>query len=215
MDEWVQRFIEAAISIFAIVNPIGNLPLLGALTEDSPPPERRRIFRLAGLTALCILVGMAIGGQFLLTSVFHVSIPEFTFGGGVLLAVISIRNILSRMGPPQKTGSPSGVVSVRTGEADEITLAISPIAFPLLVGPGSIVTVMLVVSRDGLGLGLAASLAAFVFILAILNWSHALLRLMGRIGSLAVGRVLQIFILAIGVHFMFKGARDAFPGLLK
>lgn len=208
----IRSFLEATISILAIVNPVGNLPLLAALTEGVAAAERRRVFRLAGLTGFCILCVAAVAGKFLMRDVFHIEPPEFIFGGGLLLIVISIRNIMTRL-PQRYAGTPSAAGTTQPSEDEEITLAVTPIAFPLLVGPGAIITVMLIVDRHGVLYGLAAGATAFVCVMALLNWSHALLRLMGRVGTIAIGRVLQIFILAIGVHFLFEAIRLAFPGL--
>lgn len=201
--EQVRQFGEAAISIFAIVNPIGGLPIFVGLTEDASPQERRRVFRLAGLAALAIICVMALVGQLLLDSVFQLRIEEFTFGGGLVLVAMGIQSILA--------GSSSRHVrsiDPKDRSLDSIRLAISPIASPLLVGPGSIVTVMLLVNQHGRGFALAACLAAFVFVILILNYAHVLFRVMGQLGSIAVGRVMQIFIVALGVKFCFRAVEQ-------
>lgn len=208
----IRGFIEACISIFVIINPIGNLPLLVGLTEGAPPARRRRVFRLAGLTALLIISAFAVAGQLLLQDVFHISIPEFTFGGGLLLIVIGIRNIIQG---PGGSRAPDARSDLPAGEEDQLTLAVSPIAFPLLVGPGSIITVMLIVHSHGVLYGVAACVVTFIFVMAVLEWSPLLLHFMGKLGAMAVGRVLQIFIVAIGAHFVFRALAEAFPGLIK
>jgi multiple antibiotic resistance protein len=209
----IRGFTQAVVSIFAIVNPVGNLPLLAGLAEDVPDRERRKIFRLAGVVAFCILSAFAVAGKFIMHDVFHITIPEFTFGGGLLLVVIGIHNIMAHAGRrgPATTGQPPG----GNQEAEVTTLAVSPIAFPLLVGPGAIVTVMLLVERHGSLYGVGASAVAFLFVMAVLHWSDLLLRIMGRVGTVAIGRVLQIFIIAIGVHFIFTAITQTFPTLAR
>jgi len=199
LTEQLRAFGEAAISIFAIVNPIGNLPIFLGLTEGASTQERRRVFRLAGLAALAIICVMALAGQFLLHYVFHVEIEEFMFGGGLLLVVTGIANILQKA---EKRRWLQGDEQDRALE--QMRLAVSPIASPLLVGPGSIVTVMLIVNQHGRLFAVAACLAAFIFVILILNYAHYVYRLMGRLGALAVGRIMQIFIVAIGVKFCFR-----------
>jgi len=206
--EAARGFAEAAISIFAIVNPIGGLPIFVALTEDVPKAERRRLFRLAGVAALAIICIMALAGQVLMHNVFHVTIQEFAFGGGLLLVVIGIRGILPR---PQAASRPAAGADAQHRLA--VQLAISPIASPLLVGPGSIVNVMLLVNEHGRLFAVAACLTAFVFVILILNYAHIVYRLMGEVVVLAVERVMQIFIIAIGVKFCFRAAVTVFPGL--
>ncbi len=91
----IHQFTEAAISIFALVNPIGNLPVFASLTEDVPVAERRAVFRLAASTALGVIVAMALAGQVLVELVFHLTLDEFAFAGGLVLVVVGIRRIVS------------------------------------------------------------------------------------------------------------------------
>jgi len=208
--EAARVFSEAAISIFAIVNPIGGLPAFVALTEDVPKAERRRLFRLAGVAALVIICLMALAGQVLMHNVFHVTMQEFAFGGGLLLVVIGMRGILQ---DPKPASGPAADADAQRRLA--MRLAISPIASPLLVGPGSIVNVMLLANEHGRLFAVAACLTAFVFVILILNYAHVVYRLMGQVAALAFGRVMQIFIIAIGVKFCFQAAVKVFPGLVQ
>ncbi len=208
----IREFAQAVISIFTIVNPLGNLPLFAYLAEEVPDRERRRFFDRAGLVAFCIISIFAVAGKYIMRDIFHITIPEFTFGGGLLLVVIGIHNIMER----QERSLPGDRgISLSTVEEREITLAVSPIAFPLLVGPGSIVTVMLIVDRHGSLYGVAAGAVAFIFVMAVLHWTDVLLRLMGRIGAVAIGKVLQIFIVAMGVRFIFAAVTQTFPALMR
>jgi multiple antibiotic resistance protein len=208
----ISSFMQAVISIFVIVNPLGNLPLFAGLAEDVPDREKRRVFRLAGLVAFCIISAFAVVGKYIMRNVFHITIAEFTFGGGLLLVVIGIYNIMARSRRPTSASNEQDSTNISDRE---ITLAVSPIAFPLLVGPGSIVTVMLIVDNHGSLYGVAASAAAFIFVMAVLHWSDILLKLMGKVGAVAIGRVLQIFIVAMGVHFIFSALMQAFPILVR
>lgn len=142
----ISGFAEAVVSIFVIVNPLGNLPLFAGLAEEVPDNEKRRVFHLAGVVAFCILSAFAVVGKYVMRDIFHISIAEFTFGGGLLLVVIGVYNIMARSRRPAPAIEPHDSAAV---SEQEITLAVSPIAFPLLVGPGSIVTVMLIVDRHG------------------------------------------------------------------
>jgi multiple antibiotic resistance protein len=195
MLETLHNYLDAVITIFAIVNPIGGLPVIAALTEGFPKPQQLRVLRLAGLVALAIIAGMAVFGQFIIDYVFHINIQEFAFGGGLLLVVVGVYNMM--------IGSRTSRRSDEVPDAAEtIKLAVTPIACPLLVGPGSVVTVMLITSRHGIFFAVTASVVAFVFVMLVLNFSQRIFRLMGQIGSLAISGVMHIFIISIGVHFM-------------
>jgi multiple antibiotic resistance protein len=218
--EDVRTFLESVVSIFAIVNPIGGLPLFLALTEDLTVPERRHLFRLAGVISLAIICVMAVAGRYLVTVVFHISFAEFMFGGGLILIVIGVLALVEK----PETRRERVAMDPQERKLQEIRLAVSPIASPLLVGPGSIVTVMLIVARQseamhstfyGMLYGLAACLVAFAFVILILNYAGVAFRLMGTVGSIAVGRVMEIFIVALGANFVFTAIKDAFPALNK
>ena len=191
----IQQVIEAAISIFALVNPIGNLPVFATLTEDVPVVQRRALFRLAASTALGVIVVMALAGQVLVEMVFHLTLDEFAFAGGLVLVVVGIRRIVSEPGAPKPAPAHADA---------HIHLAVSPIALPLLVGPGSIANVMLITQHYGRLYAVLACLAGFAGVFLVLHFSGRLYRLMGRVGTLAVGRVMQIFIVAFGVKFCFR-----------
>ena len=209
-SQYVKDFLEAAVSIFAMVNVMGNLPVFVGLTDDVDTKERRELFRLAGLTAFVLICLMAVAGNFLLQYVFHIRMPAFMLGGGLILIVVGIRSILSR--PKSRSSAPSAPEAA-AGDIDHVSLAVTPIASPLLVGPGSIATVMLVASEHGILFALGACLVTFALVLLILNYAHVIYRLMGRVGALAIGRIMQIFIVAIGANFVLQALKDTFPCL--
>ena len=204
--EDTRRFLEAVISLFAIVNPIGNLPIFVGLTPDVSDADRRKLLRLAGVVGLVIVAILGVAGRFLLSGVFHVSLDEFMFGGGVLLMVIGVRNIIASRSesPAPRPGSPGETWRRR------VQVAVSPIAIPLLVGPGSIATAMLVVNQHGAVFGLAACVVTFAMVILVMHYSQWIFRVIGEIGTLAIGRVMQIFIVAIGAHFVLQSIRTLF-----
>jgi multiple antibiotic resistance protein len=204
--EEIREFSKAAISIFAIVNPVGALPLLMGITEGEEPRQRKRLVRVASVAALAVISVTAVAGDFLMETVFQVHINQFTLGGGILLIVFGIRNMLV---PPTALKAESASES----EHRKVLLAVSPIACPLLVGPGAIVTAMLISRQHSPLYALGACLAAFVFVALILNFSHVLYRVLGPIVTLAVGRILQIFIVAIGTQFIVRAVLELFPAL--
>ena len=204
--EDARKFAEAAISIFAIVNPVGSLPLLISLTEGAEERQRRRLIRIASAAAVGIICVVAVAGHFLLKSVFNLEIAQFTLGGGLLLMAFGIRNIL---------GATAGLKAENPAQAEQVrvAMAVSPIACPMLVGPGAIVTTMLIAQNHGVCYALGACLAAFVFVTLILNFSQVLYRFLGPIATLAIARIMQIFIVAIGTKFVINALKDLFPAI--
>lgn len=198
-------FITACLSLFAIVDPVGGIPVFVGLTRGIDDRERRRVMRLAVLTAFALVLAFALTGTVIMREVFHITMSEFTFAGGLLLVVVGIRDMMAAGGIEEDTAQKHPL--------HYRAVAISPIAIPLLAGPGTIVTVILYQDQYGLLFVLLMCLAVFSVSLLVLSFSGAISRVLGRVGMLAVSRVMQIFIIAIGVRFMFMGLRESFPGL--
>jgi multiple antibiotic resistance protein len=203
-------FFQAVLSLFAIVDPVGGLPVFLGLTHGATDKERRRVFTIAVITSFLVILAFALTGSYIMKNVFHISLYEFTFAGGLLLVVVGIHEML-------KTQS-SQAVNIENHPEEERNhhlhaLAISPIACPLLAGPGTIVTVMIIQRQFGLVFAVGTCVVVFGATMLILAFSVAISRLIRPVGMLAVARIMQIFIIAIGVHFMFMGLEEAFPRL--
>ena len=207
MDGSLLIFFQAVLSLFAIVDPLGGLPVFIALTRDLSEQERRRIFRLAVIIAFLLIVLFALVGSYVMQHVFHIALSEFAFAGGLLLVVVGIREMIVTGNPEETIPGQSREMASRHYQA----VAVSPIACPLLAGPGTIVTVILFQGQHGHLFAISVCTVVFALTMLILSFASRLSRLMGPIGMLAVARIMQIFIIAIGVHFMFMGLAEAFP----
>lgn len=210
MEVSLIAFFQAVLSLFAIVDPVGGIPVFISLTEGATETERRRLLRFATLIALALVVAFALVGSAVMQFVFHISVSEFTFAGGLLLVVVGIREMLVT----SSADSGSGAADDPGRRNQRLhALAVSPIAVPLLAGPGTIVTVILFQGRYGQLFAIAVCVVVFAASLLVLHYASAISRVIGRVGMLAVSRVMQIFIIAIGVNFMFRGLAGEFPRL--
>ncbi len=194
----MQSWINAFLALFAIVNPLGNLPLFAELAAALDRPTRRRLFHTATVTGLVTLLLLAVFGQWVMDVVFRIQMAEFKIAGGIMLTVIAVRNVA--FGAPEH----------RLGKGDDVLeYGVVPLAVPLLVGPGAVVTAILVLNRDGMLIATTSIVAVFGATWLILQASALLHRLIGRLGSLALSRILQIFIGAIGAHFLMSGLKES------
>ena len=207
MEVTLIAFFQAVLSLFAIVDPVGGIPVFISLTQGVTETERRRLLRFATLTALALVVSFALA---VMQYVFHIRVSEFTFAGGLLLVVVGIRDMLLG-GSPETENAVTDDPGRRRQRLH--ALAVSPIAVPLLAGPGTIVTVILFKGQYGQLFAVGVCVVVFTVSLLILNYAGWISRVIGRVGMLAVSRVMQIFIIAIGVNFMFRGLAEAFPRL--
>ncbi len=211
MEFTLLAFLQASLSLFAIVDPLGGLPVFISLTQGLDDRERRRVFRFAVLVAFLLIVVFALVGTYVMQNVFHIELNEFMFAGGLLLVVVGIREMLVEGLP--RAGERSCPDAAERDLFRYRAMAVSPIAVPLLAGPGTIVTVMLFQGSYGQVFALSICVVVFAATMLILAFASHLSRLLGQVGMLAISRIMQIFIIAIGVHFMFMGLEEAFPAL--
>jgi multiple antibiotic resistance protein len=191
-------FVNAFVALFAIVNPLGNLPIFADIASSTDGAVRRRLFNTATVVGLITLLLLALFGQWVMDRVFHIEMSEFKIAGGIMLTVIAVRNVAFAHGQKR-----------RVSDVDAMELGVVPLAVPLLVGPGAVVTAILILNRDGHLIAVTSILAVFASTWLILQTSTVLHRLIGRLGSLAMSRILQIFIGAIGAHFLMSGLKES------
>lgn len=190
---------NAFLSLLAILNPITVVPLYGELTQDLPRKDRAKVLNTAVMAGFITLAVLTYLGQWMMNSVFHISIAEFRIAGGILLTVIAVKQIVY-YDPEEYHQSPQKVME----------MGVVPMAIPMLVGPGSIVTGILILDRDGWLVALIALAGNFLVSFVVIRNSVTLNRIMGKFGTLVVARILWIFIAAIGAHFLISGVADTF-----
>ena len=207
----LQTFVEAVVTLFAIINPIYVLPIFSSLTSDVSLSERRMMFRTAAIVGSLTVMTVGLVGEIALSRVFGVGLGSLEMACGVLLVVVCVKYMIADS--PEPPAFAPGVESEKR-RRQLIARAVSPMACPALVGPGSIVTAILIVNRNGYLMGIAAMATASLLVVVVMNWGHVITRVLGRIGSLIVSRVLMIFLAAIGMEFIYRGIVQWFP-LLK
>lgn len=195
--------ITAVATAFTIVDPIGMVPLSLTVTAGAPPDVRRRTIDQAVLVAGIVILFMGFVGRAVL-GYLGITLPAFSIAGGVLLLLISIDMLFAR---------PSGTRNTEEEEQEAIlneNVAVFPLAIPMLAGPGTIATVLLLV---GLARGDATRLATvFVsFGLALFTaWlsmrgAEKVSRYVGKTGIHVVTRLLGIILSALAVQFILNG----------
>ena len=190
---------NAALALLAILNPITVVPLYGELTRDLEKKDRAKVLNTAVLAGFITLTALTFLGQWMMNSVFHISISEFRIAGGILLTEIAVKQIVY-YDPEEYHQSPSKVME----------MGVVPMAIPMLVGPGSIVTGILILDRDGWLVALFALVVNFAIAFGVIRNAVTLNRIMGKFGTLVVARILWIFIAAIGAHFLISGIAATF-----
>ena len=209
MLEW-SEYLKFFAGLFAIVNPIGAIPLYLNLTTHQEVSTRNRTSLYASITVLLVLAVSLIMGEAILRF-FAISIASFRVAGGILILLMAIAMMQARMSPVKQTDEET------QDAAEKNSIAVVPIGLPLLAGPGAISTMILYAHRD-------ASLAHYLMgmveigVVALSVW--LCLRLAPKIGSFLgrtginiVGRIMGLIIAALGVEFIGNGLKQLLPGL--
>ena len=188
------------ITLFVILDPIGVLPFFMSLTQGVPTQQRKKLANRAVLVAACLLFAFAFLGDGILLFL-GIQIADFEIAGGVLLLIFALRDALSSEPLGMKESSEA---NEKTKIAE--TMAVIPIATPLLAGPGSLTVVMLFAKES---LGLLVSVVA-IFVDCMIAWSlfrvgERITRVLGPTVLLIIGKVMDILMAAIAVSFLTSG----------
>lgn len=199
-------------AVFVIVDPLAVLPIFMAMTADDPPDKRRSMALRASLVAFGILAMFALFGG-LIFKVFGITLGAFKVAGGVLLLLTSLDMLRA-----QTSRTRSSPDETEEGLAKE-DVAIVPLAVPLLAGPGSIATAMVLVSR-GDGLAYVAVVVVAIAVTCFVTWlmlraGDRVIRVLGRTGMAVIGRIMGLLLAAIAVQILADGALDLVPGLAR
>jgi multiple antibiotic resistance protein len=188
--DFISELGKAAIALFIIVDPFGNIPIFIGLTENVPEVQRKKVYNTATLVGVILLLVFAFTGQEIL-NIFGLSIFAFEVAGGILLLIIAIRILIS--GDREKT------------ESSPESLGAVPIAIPLLVGPGAITTTIFNLQAFGSVIAILSVLIVLFLTWLILRFINRIYKFLGKTGSLVIGRVMALLIAAIAVQYILIG----------
>jgi multiple antibiotic resistance protein len=193
--------IHHSLLLFAVVNPIGNIPVYVDLTREFEKRERARVMNLAVLTAFLVVVLFAWVGNWSLSYLFNVTVGDLEIAGGILLFLVALRGIM-----------PTGEMFPR--QQDRRMVAVFPIAFPLMVGPGAITVTIITSQVIGPLLMFVTAVVTFFFVLLIARNAARLMRLAGPYAGMMIARLLYIFLAAKAVAMVLHGAQGFFRQFL-
>ncbi len=184
--------IHHVLLLFAVVNPIGNIPVYADLTRDMEKREQARVMNLAVLTALFVVVIFAVIGDWSLAYLFNVGMSQLEIAGGILLFIVALRGIL-----------PHGDLYPRA--QDHVMVAVFPIAFPMMAGPGAITVTIITAQSIGPLLMVVTAVVTFFFVFLIARNAHRLMRLVGPYAGTMIAKLLYIFLAAKAVAMVLDG----------
>jgi len=204
------EYTKIFISLFAILDPIGIIPVIILFSAGMTASQRSHTGRLASLTVFLILLAALLIGEHLL-AFFGISIHSLGLAGGILLMVMAFKMLNGNI--HQLTPETVGL----SADDSRSVLAIVPLSTPLLAGPGSISTVILN-AHKATDISHYLSMSLIIALLSVSVWLTFLVapwveRRMGTLGIDIFTRLMGLILAAIAVEFVAGGLRGLFPAL--
>ena len=209
MAYWAEysRFFTA---LFVILDPFAAIPIFLSLTQGYSPTERIRASGTAAATVAIVLIASALLGESLL-HLLGASLPSFRVGGGMVLLMMAFAMLRAQPDLLRTTHSETAAAESKQ------SIAVVPIAIPLLAGPGAISTVIIQIHRPGApyhyALVIAIILLVTLVLWAVLRLASPIGSALGPIGLSILNRLFGLILTAIAVEIMANGLRQLFPVL--
>ncbi|MEM8570826.1 MAG: MarC family protein [Pseudomonadota bacterium] len=198
----IETLITSFVTLFVIIDPIGVAPIFVSLTSGMSDAERRKVALRSTAIAVALMALFGIAGEALLAAI-GIGMPAFRISGGLLLFLIAVEMLFERRSERREKQS---------SEAPPDP-SVFPLAMPLLAGPGSLATMVLLTSRyEGDWAATAAMLgvmlAVFVVVFILFSLGGFIERALGQTGIVVVTRLLGILLAALSVQFVLDGLHD-------
>ena len=207
----LELFTTAFITLAVIIDPPGCAPIFASLTSGTAAAHRRAMAIRATAVAWAILIFFALLGEPLLRTL-GISLSAFRLAGGIMLFMIALDMVFER-----RTERREGRAKEIEGTPEAEDISVFPMAIPMIAGPGSIASIMLLTARaDGLvedAIVLGAMTAVILLTLAALLAAGPLMRLIGAKLEAMISRVLGVILAALAAQFVLDGLERSLPGL--
>jgi multiple antibiotic resistance protein len=200
----------ALVTLLVTIAPVDAAAFFLVLAAGFSHETRRKLAARSVLIAGAMLLLFALAGNLLL-NLMRVSLPAFQVAGGILLFLQALSLTFSR----------SGLSSIDEGEQREAAgsadIAVFPLAFPLIAGPGSLTAIVLLMGQAPGMIDRAAILAILILCLALtlaaMLMGEGLISRLGKTGTDVVARISGLLLAALAVQFAFDGLRSTFTVL--
>ncbi|GLI56701.1 UPF0056 inner membrane protein [Propionigenium maris DSM 9537] len=201
MEEFLYAVFNSALTLIAVMNPFGNVPLFMGLTEEFSEGTREKIYNTIVAAGFGIVLGFGLIGHVFMEYFFKVGMEEVRIAGGMILIVVAFNNLLF-----SKKRSRAEIET--TTEEDAMKMGVTPLAFPMLVGPGTMATAMILKQQDGLVVTVLGTIITFAIIKVLLMSGKYLEKILGKLVLYLLSRIMQIFIMAVGVRLLVTGISE-------
>jgi len=192
MTEFLQHYGLCVIPLLVAMDPPGLLPVYLSLAERIAPGRRRPVVLQAGLTALLVPLGFMLVGQAVFR-LLHIEMSDFLVAGGIILFVFAIADLFS--------------LGRRRVSSDE-TVGAVPLGTPLMAGPGTLATSLLLLGQYGYAPAGAALATVVVITVASFLVADRIVRLIGQAGARVASRIAALMLAAYAVMMVRRGVTE-------
>lgn len=191
-------------SLFVIVDPIATVPAFLAMTPRDTPEQRIRMARLASLVMAGVLLIFAVAGK-IIFRFLGITMPAFQIAASIVLLIVALDMLRAQRSRVQETSE-----ETHAG-AEKADIAITPLAVPMLAGPGAISTAIVLQSQ---AVGVAQHVALYTCILAVSAASYVIFRIsahgarwLSPIAMKITTRIMGLLLAAVAIQFMINGLK--------
>ncbi|MEM6656830.1 MAG: MarC family protein [Pseudomonadota bacterium] len=194
-------FVTAFTTLFVVIDPFGTTPIFAAMTQDMDARTRRRTAYRTCLVATGILIAFACFGEAVLGFV-GISMEAFKIAGGALLFLTALDMLFERRTKRRED---------RVEQEEHPDPSVFPLAIPLVAGPGSIATIILLAGQHpglpGIATAIAVMLAVMLVVLLFFLSGGLIARILGKTGLNVLTRLLGMLLAALSVQFILDGLK--------
>ena len=194
MSDWLARFLQAFVPLFIAIDPVGLAAIFLGLGHHIDRKQRQKIADQATWTGGLVALGFLFLGQSVFKAV-GISVSDFQIAGGLVLFILAARDLVQSAAEPEKLPPDFGVV---------------PLGMPLIAGPASITTLLVLAQNQAVGLvvTLLALAANLILVVLALHYSEWLGRKIGATGLRAISKIIAMLLAAIAVGMIRQGLRS-------
>lgn len=199
----------AFMAFFAIMNPLANMPIFFSLTATDDKQIQRQIARKSLIIAFVLVVIFSVAGK-LIFDAFGIGLPAFRIAGGILIFVIGFHMLNGANSPVQHPGE----AAEEDSKEQALSIAITPLAMPLLAGPGTIATAINLSVDKGYEKMIATIIGFFllcVITYILFRYGGSLTRFLGKNFMTVITKLMGLILAVIGVQMIIAGITSAFP----
>ncbi|SDF40732.1 MarC family protein [Cellulophaga baltica] len=202
MDNILTFSLTVFMGFFAIMNPIANTPIFLGLVEGKDKEQKKKIAKTGTITAFIIVVSFILAGKYIF-ELFGITIPAFKITGGILIFYVGFEMLMSKKSKIHSTED----------KEDDSSVGISPLAIPILAGPGTIVTGMNFVTdasytHIGVVIGVFGLMIFLTYVAFVL--SDVIVKKVGQNLISVIGKLMGLILAIIGTGMIVEGIKLSF-----